>query len=99
MRHVIEHNWGWKEIIMNAISSIKKKMVLILFTPLSEVTQEMPEGTKLNKEFGIDVPNISFSVNDLINIFNVFGCSISQDNYKTNTQYGVETVFLITKAC
>lgn len=36
MRHVLEHNYQWKKILLNAIYSFNKKICLVIFTPFSE---------------------------------------------------------------
>ena len=38
MRHVLEHNYGWEQILRNAVNSFQKKMALVIFTPLAEET-------------------------------------------------------------
>src|SRR5262249_18621560 len=39
IRHVLEHNYDWKMILTNAVKSFKRRMVLIIFTPLTNHTQ------------------------------------------------------------
>jgi hypothetical protein len=81
MRHVLEHNEDWKMILCNAISSFTKKMVIILFTPLSVSTKN------LSKQ---EIPVISFSIKDLIDCFpSNIGWNLNGP-YKTSTQYGEE---------
>lgn len=41
MRHVLEHNHNWKNILQNALNSFQKRMVLILFTPLEYVRKSV----------------------------------------------------------
>jgi hypothetical protein len=38
MRHVLEHNDSWAEILVNALSSFTRRMVLVTFIPLVPVT-------------------------------------------------------------
>ena len=39
IRHVLEHDWRWEEILHNALSSFTKRMVLVFFTPYADKTQ------------------------------------------------------------
>ena len=39
MRHVLEHNDAWAQILDNAVASFTERMVLILFTPERSVTE------------------------------------------------------------
>ena len=52
LRHVLEHNpGGWREILLNALKSFSKKMVLVFYTPFGDVTRnirkEIPQDTKV----------------------------------------------------
>jgi len=58
MRHVLEHNHHWEPILENALSSFKKKMSLIFFTPWAEKTYEV------HRSDGI--PVISFAKEDIL---------------------------------
>lgn len=89
LRHVLEHDHNWKLILDNALASFTKRMVLVLFTPLQDVTRVLagnPNG----------VPDIGFAVAD---ITSCFGLTVrwTQETFNTNTQYGVETVFLLER--
>lgn len=89
MRHVLEHDYRWKQILDNAVASFTERMVLIVFTPMSEWTHELI--------FASDpgVPDISFAVGDLTERF---GDAIwTMEQLETPTQYGVETVFYLEK--
>ena len=92
MRHVLEHNYDWKDILAGAVSSFRKKYCLVLFTPFDEVTHEIA----YNKKHGVDVPDISFSKKDIERFFEGLKWRL-QDNLKTRTGYGVEHVYYIEK--
>lgn len=92
MRHVLEHNYNWKDILANAVSSFKKKYCLILFTPLLDETQEIAH----NKKHGVDVPDIAFNRKDIEQFFKGLKWRL-QDNIKTRTNYKVEHVYYIEK--
>ncbi len=60
LRHVLEHNDNWQEVLDNAIACARERLCIVLFTPLAEET------TVLHREpdYG-DVPVISFSLVDI----------------------------------
>jgi hypothetical protein len=87
MRHVLEHNWDWNNILSNAISSFKKRMVLIIFTPFGSETRQIGvwEG----------IPDISFKKEDLTAFFGHL--EYTEETLETDTQYGVEHIFYIER--
>jgi hypothetical protein len=92
MRHVIEHDYRWRDILDNAFALFTDRMVLVLFTPMQQETHE------IDWHDDIGVPDIGFSAPELCRIFEDAGvqcCSFA--TYRTATQYGEETVFLLEK--
>lgn len=95
MRHVLEHNYEWEEILTNACSSFTKKMCLVLFTPISLAeTVEIAH----NRDHGVDVPDLSLSEEKIFKIFDRFNISFIKSVHKTDTGYNTETVFLLSKS-
>jgi glycosyltransferase involved in cell wall biosynthesis len=90
MRHVLEHNADWRRILANAITSFKKRMVLVIFTPLSETTRQIATSTELTST---PVPDISFRKEDLTDYFKHL--TYTEESLVTDTQYGIEHVFYI----
>jgi hypothetical protein len=90
LRHVLEHNEDWATILRNAIRSFTRKLVLVLFTPFSDVTRI------INYNASMAVPDISFARTDLIRVFVAVNWSL-EENLRTNTQYGVEHLFYLEK--
>jgi len=86
MRHVLEHNHNWDKILQNAVNSFKKRMVLVLFTPLVEVTH------KLN-----DNPDYSFKLEDIVIYIANAQAKYTMEKINSQTQYGVEYLFYIEK--
>lgn len=92
LRHVLEHNRKWQDVLDNAIISAQKKLCVVFFTPFSEKTKEIADNTP----HGIPVPDISFSRKDIEN-------RISKFRYRwigpfpSETGYGEETVLLCWK--
>ena len=93
MRHVLEHNYEWKLILENACKSFKQKMCLVLFTPFSDETKEIAH----NLKHGVDVPDISFDKNELINIFERYNIKYELITLNTQTGYDVEHIFYLFK--
>lgn len=94
MRHVLEHNYEWKNILENACKSFKNKMCLILFTPFTNETKEISH----NLKFGIDVPDLSFNINELITIFNKYNITYQLNTIESNeTIYKIEHIFYLIK--
>ncbi len=95
LRHVLDHNFAWEQILENAIGSFVKRMVVVLFTPFGEKTRilrEYPEWGGTTRTM-IDM---SFRRQDLTRHFGELLWS-SVDNIETPTQYGVEHVFYLEK--
>lgn len=87
MRHVLEHNEGWREILANAVQSFKKRMALIMFIPFG------PE-TKITNP-GAEIPDIQFRKEDLTDYFK--DLKWTEESFSTPTQCGWEHVFYLQK--
>ena len=90
LRHVLEHNPGWEAILANAVRSFTRRMVLVLFTPFSEVTRVIGYSNELG------VPDIAFAQGDLTRHFDGLEWRL-EENLRTKTQYGVEHVFYLER--
>jgi hypothetical protein len=88
MRHVLEHNDRWADILDNAAASFTQRMALIIFTPLVRHTRQIAWSDDPG------VPDIAFNLSDLTNRF---GCDWTHETLATNTQYGAETVFRLAR--
>jgi hypothetical protein len=90
IRHVLEHNYRWAEILDNALASFCERMVLVIFTPLSEKTRAIA----YNPHIG--VPDIAFKLED---ITDRFGPEVEARwaSYPTSTEYGREVVFFLSR--
>lgn len=87
MRHVLEHNWGWRSILRNAVSSFRSRMTLIVFTPFGDSEH------KLSEENG--VPDFAFNKEELLSYFS--GLSVTEETIRSETQYGEETLFYVER--
>ena len=90
MRHILEHNYRWPEILDNALASFAERMVLILFTPVGDRTREIA----FNASWG--VPDISFKMSDITDRFGP-DTRWQVKTFETNTQYSTETVFFLSR--
>lgn len=90
IRHVIEHNPQWRQLLDHAYVSTKRKLCLILFTPLVKETHQM----SWHEQVG--VPDIAFKTADLLP--QVGQWDIHWTQIKSQTQYGVETIFYMWRA-
>jgi hypothetical protein len=90
MRHVLEHNANWRQILVNALDSFQRRMVLVVFTPFGEVTRQVATTLGMTT---IPVPDISFRREDITERF--AGLEFSEETLDTDTQYGVEYIFYL----
>jgi len=90
MRHVLEHNVLWKDILTNAVMSFQRKFCLVLFTPFVEKTKEIAYYNRL------DVPDIAFSIEDITNHFSTLNWKLESHD-APGSLYSIETIFYIEK--
>jgi hypothetical protein len=90
MRHVLEHNYTWDRILDNALASFTERMVLILFTPERETTEEIAWAED------VGVPDIAFRLVDITERFPE-DVTYAVRRIRSATQYGVETIFLLER--
>jgi hypothetical protein len=88
MRHVLEHNEAWAQILDNAVASFTERMVLILFTPERATT----EAIAFHPDIG--VPDIAFRLADITSRFPP-DVVYSVQWLPSATQYGGETIILL----
>jgi hypothetical protein len=90
LRHVLEHNYRWARVLDNALASFRSKLCVVLFTPFAPVTREIA----YNEWIG--VPDLSLAKADLVRRFGQLPWT-SDENIATDTQYGVEHIFYVTR--
>lgn len=93
MRHILEHNYDWEIVLKNALASFKKRFCLIIFTPFRSTTKVIDQ----NKNYGVDVPTISFRKANIEKCFGDLKWSLSE-NIKTQTRYGAEHIYFVEKS-
>lgn len=89
MRHVIEHDFRWAQILDNALASFTQRMVLILFTPLGDRTRDI----EWEKDPG--VPNISFKLVDITDRIDAANATWAVQTIESPSKFGVETIIQI----
>jgi len=94
MRHVLEHNYEWKHILHNAFKSATKKICITLFI---EMTSNETKEIAHNLKHGVDVPDLSLSENEFMDIIQSYNPShYTVESLPTQTGYGREIVYCIT---
>lgn len=91
LRHVLEHNALWEDILTNAVASFRRKLCIVLFTPFSEVTRQLAYYEAL------DVPDISFAREDITRHLSGMQWRMEEYGDLPYTQYGVETLFYVER--
>lgn len=90
LRHVLEHNYDWQLILDNAFASARRKVAVVLFTPLQHETHNLWSV----KDYG-DVPNIGFNVYDLLAHM---PWNVKQKHFTSpNTYFGEETCLFASR--
>ena len=92
MRHVIEHNYEWKTILANALSSFEQRFCLILFTPFTDG----PTTNIAKRPFLKVVPDLSFNREEFRAAIQGVHASITTVE-TPRSQYGIEHVIKMTR--
>lgn len=86
MRSVLEHNHDWRAILDNALASARKRLVLVLFTPMQPATVNIidtPNG----------IPNIGFAAEDIESAFG--DREFRHEDWYTDTVFGFERLYVV----
>lgn len=97
LRHVLEHNPRWPDILRNALVSFQKRMVIVIFTPFVEETKVVGRYPSWRgSKRGIDMLDIAFKKDELTQEFvGEFGWT--EEAVKTTSQYGQEHLFYFSR--
>ncbi len=71
LRHVLDHNEGWKAILSNAAKCCQKRMVIDLFIPFGPETKVVDRTSPLELRYP-DIVNIQFKKEDIFGELNAF---------------------------
>lgn len=94
LRHVLEHNYGWRAILRNALESFTRRMVVVLFTPLVPETKIINVNDK-TEWWDDGIPDIAFALDELLAYFG--DTYVKRDTLNGPDAYGVEHVFYLEK--
>jgi hypothetical protein len=86
IRHILEHNYSWRNVLENATASFRKRLVLIIFTPFGEHTKPMVSN---------DLVDLSFRKQEITDYFK--GLSVREEHLATDTQYKIEHLFYVER--
>ena len=98
LRHVLDHNSGWENILRNALSSFQQKLCVILFCPWSD--GDTKELDKIFHVGGHLIPLISFrrqDIEDCIESFPGVRYRLEENIHNPKSEFRVEHIFYIEK--
>ena len=87
LRHVLEHNPDWRQILENALRSFRRRMVIVVFTPFAAETHEIGSWR--------GIPDLALRKEDLVACFD--GLEWREESIATNTEYLREHVFYLER--
>lgn len=93
MRHVIEHNYKWDVVLENALASFRSKMFLAIFTPMNNGD----EAEELAFVPVYNVPDMSLPTKVVEFMIRKHGASFTKDVLKSESAYGLETIYMMKK--
>lgn len=88
LRHVLEHDYRWRDILRNAAAAATERLVVVLFTPTGDEVREIA----WNVDPG--VPDLSFSLDALRSELDATMTVEVVELDSPATQYSTETVLL-----
>jgi hypothetical protein len=94
VRHVLEHDLRWRNILSNALASFRRRMVLVVSTPFVRATIDS-HGVH---EFATDdcAPELHFCRGDLVRELRGLSFRL-EENVPTDSPFGREHVFYVSK--
>jgi SAM-dependent methyltransferase len=87
IRHVLEHNWGWRRIVANAVASFENRMAIVIYTPFSSREAKLDEYD--------EIPILALDKAELTAFFT--GLDVREETISSKTDYGQETIFYLSK--
>jgi hypothetical protein len=85
LRHVLEHDPRWRDVLDNAVASTQRRLCVVLFTPPQDETRVLAEDVG-----GLGVPDIGFRLADVTDRLD--GLRHTVETLETDSGYGQETV-------
>jgi SAM-dependent methyltransferase len=87
MRHVLEHNYGWRLILANAVQSFRRRMVVVVFTPFAGHEHKIGEND--------GIPDLSLRREDVVAFFKTL--RFTEETLESATEYGSEHIFYVER--
>jgi hypothetical protein len=92
LRHVLEHNLRWRNVLTNAAASFTSRLALVLFTPLLDTAEpERVLDWLLMRPPDGWVPDLSLSRQTILDIVGI-DSYVGMHAFASETAYGAETV-------
>lgn len=89
LRHVLEHDPDWDQILDNAIASARRRLFIAVFTPEAEGD----EAEQIGWTATLRVPDLALPWDVISERLEAAGFEISTWDHATKTQYGAERVW------
>jgi hypothetical protein len=94
LRHVLEHNPGWRRILSGAVESFTKKMVLVIYTPFGDVTRnirkQIPWDTRVPVAISFRKEDITSCIPPQVSWFTLVGPPLDEFETMFFLKKGVE---------
>jgi hypothetical protein len=96
IRHVLEHNPAWRDILRNVLASFTQRAVITLFTPLVPSEKTIARYPNFNGT-GVEMVDISLPEGELEQAFTAANLKVTRRRLRTKTQYKVEHMYLLAR--
>lgn len=99
MRHVLEHNWEWRDILDNFLSSFTDRAVLVLFVPPGKGDVDIPGVAWKNvPAHGDEPPGLQLDEEDLLHILDRNDLVVTREILTTKARpFSHEEMFFMEK--
>lgn len=87
VRHVLEHSWGWRRILANAVGSFRRRMVVVISTPLGD--------SELRLDNERPIPDLQLPRDEVLGFFK--GLTVREETIVSPTGNGTETLFYVQR--
>ena len=92
LRHVLEHNYDWPLVLVNAFDSILDRLIVVLFTPLVDETHVM-----FTEPDHDEVPVIAFNLDDILLRVDRADCVTVEMVESPETAFNIETIITVDR--
>ena len=96
IRHVLEHNPAWRDILRNVLASFTQRAVITLFTPLAHTETTIGRYPNFNGT-GVEMVDISLPEAVLEQAFTAANLTVTRRRLRTKTQYKAEHMYLLAR--